>query len=520
MYKKITLLIVATLAVMSLQAQFTRKDLQEAKKEFRQEKKQDWDIILDPIQRIFTTASDPSEIENWGQKSHQLLANIEEIKRRAVKPARIYIFDTAGDFDHPDLAQAKRPGAVFTGESSPADGHGHGTHVAGIIGALGSYKLGIAHPLVEKRLLELVPVKVLNNSGSGLFSWITAGTIWATKDAQSPEHAGKTIIFNFSLGGGGEDQALTNALFRAKEAGITIYAAAGNTHSRGVQNPGKDVSTHAVAALQQSGAGVEKAPYSTWGPEVFVAAAGSNIFSTIPGGQYRKMSGTSMASPTMAAVHALAASVFPCASSDQILAAIPRVSSDLPPTGRDENHGWGMPIITRILAENICDAPIPPKPEPPKPEPPKPEPPKQPTPVYPERTTSITIPNIYSITWRANNSTQFVKTPIQLNVQYTHRKNAQEAATEIYQLTNAHFASRGYILPNDADVQDAIYWAAYFYELILGRVDAKLNVKVSRISAYGTPELFLNDPVKKTTTYKRAMKAGAVAVDYDKFFNP
>jgi hypothetical protein len=379
--------------------------------------------------------------------------------------------------------------------------------------------------LDEKKLLELVPVKVLNNSGSGLFSGITSGSIWAMKDADLPENQGKAIVFNYSLGGSSGDPALSNALLRAKEKGIATYVAAGNTYSRGVQNPGKDVSVRAVAALQQNGASVEKAPYSSWGPEVWIAAAGSNIFSTIPGGQYRAMSGTSMATPMMTGIHAVLASVFPCASAEQIQATIQRLANDLPPTGRDENHGHGLPILTTLLRSNPCDTPEPPKPEPPKPEPPKPEPPKpeppkDPAPVYPERTTNVTIPDIYTITWRANNSTQYIKTPIQLSVQYTHKKNATEAAAEIYQLTNLHFSSRGYILPNNADVQDAIYWASYFYEMILGRIDAKLNVKVSRISAYATPELYLIDPIKKTTTYKRAMKAGAVAVDFDKFINP
>jgi hypothetical protein len=121
------------------------------------------------------------------------------------------------------------------------------------------------------------------------------------------------------------------------------------------------------------------------------------------------------------------------------------------------------------------------------------------------------------VIWRSNNSSQYTKTPLQINVSYTHKKLSAAAIAEIYDATKWYFSNRGYILPDNSDAQDAAYWAAYFYELILGRVDYKYNVKVDRISVYGSPELYLVSPIKKTATYKKAMRVGAVAVDYDKF---
>jgi subtilisin family serine protease len=502
-----------------LSAQIPKKELKDLERSYKEQLKQGYDVVLDPIQNFILQEVNPANIRNWGVDYTQSKALEPIIRQRAKQTVRVYVFDTAGDLDHPDLEKAERPGAIFTGEASGADGHGHGTHVAGTIGALGSYDLGIGRMLSEIGRLEIVPVKVLNNSGSALYNWIANAGEWAIADMAKVENKGKRFVWNYSLGGGGSDPTVSAVMAKGMQAGATIFAASGNSYQRGVGFPARDVSAKAVAALQQSGAGVERAPYSTTGPEVWIAAPGSNIMSTLPGGAYGAMSGTSMATPSMVGLFAVVASCNPGCSNAQVLNAVQQFAVDLAPGGKDEETGFGALQLGNILEKPLCDGNTPtpdPKPDP-KPEP-QPDPVK-PEPTKPLRWVTVAIPEAVTVKWRPMNEQNFRETKVIFTVAIQTTKPAATAAKELREYVLNHFSNRAYILLVDADDADAGYWAAYFLELISSRAATplKLNTEYVYVLTPGAA-CILTDPVaggKAGPTWKASVKAGVFTVNFE-----
>jgi len=189
--------------------------------------------------------------------------------------------------------------------NDPMDDNGHGTHVAGTVGAVGDNSIGIVG--VNWRV-KLLPLKFLSSDGFG-----------ATSDAiDAIDYAvlmGADII-NASWGGTGPSQALFDSVRRAGDDGILFVAAAGNT------NPGNnnDVFPFYPASLPLpnviSVAATDHDDQlwfaSNYGADtVHLAAPGVNIYSTIPGNGYAFFSGTSMAAPHVAGAAALIKGRFP-----------------------------------------------------------------------------------------------------------------------------------------------------------------------------------------------------------------
>ncbi len=211
----------------------------------------------------------------------------------------VAIIDTGVDCAHPDLKCNLADGANMTNSSTPPiDDNGHGTHVAGIIAGQG--KDGGVFGVAPQ--VTIIPVKVLNADGSGNLSDVVSGIYWAMT------HGARVI--NMSLGAPTSAAALEQAVHKAYQAGVVIVAASGNdgenaSRSGGastVDYPGAYPWVIAVAASDRSD---HIAPFSSFGPAVDITAPGDGILSTVPNG-YEKMSGTSMASPHIAGVAALA----------------------------------------------------------------------------------------------------------------------------------------------------------------------------------------------------------------------
>ncbi len=211
----------------------------------------------------------------------------------------VAIIDTGVDCAHPDLKCNLTDGANMTNSATPPmDDNGHGTHVAGIIAGQG--KDGGVFGVAPQ--VTIIPVKVLNADGSGNLSDVVSGIYWAMT------HGARVI--NMSLGAPTSAAALEQAVHKAYQAGVVIVAASGNdgenaSRSGGastVDYPGAYPWVIAVAASDRSD---HIAPFSSFGPAVDITAPGDGILSTVPNG-YEKMSGTSMASPHIAGVAALA----------------------------------------------------------------------------------------------------------------------------------------------------------------------------------------------------------------------
>lgn len=229
----------------------------------------------------------------------------------------IVIFDTGIDFDHPDLNVVGRvdctSGTCREGQGD--DGHGHGSHVAGTTAAVdnGIGVVGIAPGA------RLTAVKVLNDSGSGNWSWFIAGLDWVRARASTYD------VSNASLGGTGAPSSLETAVNNLVDAGVVLTVAAGNNNqdASGFQ-PATYATVITVSALAdfngEPGGGAGStcrsdqddtlADFSNWGSEVEVAAPGVCIHSTFKDGGYQSnYSGTSMASPHVTGATALYASV-------------------------------------------------------------------------------------------------------------------------------------------------------------------------------------------------------------------
>ncbi len=201
-----------------------------------------------------------------------------------------WVLDTGIDLDHPDLrVDAGRSRSFVDTEATADDLEGHGSHVAGTIGALNNTigVVGVAPGAT------LVAVKVLNRRGSGSYSGIIAGVNYVAGAAGAGDAA------NMSLGGGAS-QALDDAIRAAASKGIRFALAAGNesqdaTNVSPARANGANIWT--VSAIGQNNC---LASFSNFGAPVDIAAPGVGVLSTTKNAGYATLSGTSMASPHVA----------------------------------------------------------------------------------------------------------------------------------------------------------------------------------------------------------------------------
>jgi subtilisin len=220
----------------------------------------------------------------------------------------VAVVDTGVDLDHPDLNVFRNVNMITSANGD--DDNGHGTHVAGTIGAKDDGK-GVVGVAPGARIWA---VKVLDSQGSGLMSDIIAGVDYVA------QHADEIEVANLSLGCQCTSSALDNALNNAVKAGVTVVVAAGNNAKDSSNfSPAKNPNVITVSAVAdfngQGGGGAAStcrsdvddsfANFSNYGVPVDIAAPGVCITSTYTGGGTSIMSGTSMASPHVAGAAAL-----------------------------------------------------------------------------------------------------------------------------------------------------------------------------------------------------------------------
>ncbi len=246
----------------------------------------------------------------------------------------VAVIDSGVDYTHPDLAANmwSAPSGftvtiggspvtcaggthgynAITGTCDPMDDFGHGTHVAGTIGAVGNNAAGVTG---VDWTASIMAIKFLDSTGSGLTSDAIGAIDFAiqAKAAFAGTSGANVRVLNASWGGGGFSQALLDEITAANSQEMLFVAAAGNGDAQGVgQND--DVSPEypasyaapnvvAVAATDNQDA---RALFSNYGAtSVHLGAPGVDIGSTYPSNQYVYDSGTSMATPHVAGAAAL-----------------------------------------------------------------------------------------------------------------------------------------------------------------------------------------------------------------------
>ncbi len=203
-----------------------------------------------------------------------------------------WIIDSGIDFSHPDLnVDQTRSRSFLSGQTSAEDQHGHGTHVAGIIGAKNNSigLLGVASGAT------LVSLRVLDENGEGTLSSIIQALAYINANAKAGD------VVNMSLGEEIVSPSLDQQVQNTASKGILIAIAAGNDSKPAINfSPGRAnaANIYTVSAIDSLD---NFASFSNYGNDaVDVAAPGVAIISTFTQGRYAKMSGTSMAAPHVA----------------------------------------------------------------------------------------------------------------------------------------------------------------------------------------------------------------------------
>lgn len=269
--------------------------------------------------RVFATAwNDPLYRYQWGLFSKRLnMAQIAYLTRNDTGRPIVAVVDSGVQATHPDLAGRVVSGYnTFTGSGSIGDDCGHGTHVAGIVGAVINNGRGVVG-MAPRAYIR--PVKVLRweagllggGDCTGTASTVAQGIAWA---------AGRAHVINLSIGASSPSPAEQEAVNYARSKGRVIVAAAGNTGDSQMSYPAGYSGVIGVAAAAPRGTSPywQRAGYSTYNASVDVIAPGSGVLSTVPPNSpacpssaqspagYCYMDGTSMATPYVAAEAALA----------------------------------------------------------------------------------------------------------------------------------------------------------------------------------------------------------------------
>ncbi len=253
-------------------------------------KKKSYKCKLLPYERLeCLSIQDAEQKAGWGITAFELPKAWQYTQGEGVK---IAVIDTGCDLDHPDLVGNLLEGKNFVVQGKPPeDGNGHGTHVTGILVAENN-DIGMVGVCPKAKV---IPIKVLNDKGSGNLLNVAQGIKWAADNGAD--------ILTMSLGSPMRVQQVRKAIQYAAAKGIPTFVAAGNAgNTKEVFYPANYPETVAIGAVDES---FRRATFSNTGRQLDFMAPGVDIFSTVPDNWYATLSGTSMACPFAVGVAAL-----------------------------------------------------------------------------------------------------------------------------------------------------------------------------------------------------------------------
>ncbi len=259
---------------------------------------------LPPINNKFGI-NDPGLEQMWGFEAMNVDQLYNYLNDNDIKPKRkalIAILDTGVDAQHEDL-KGNFKSIKSNYNNDPV---GHGTHCAGIAGAVSNNGKGVASFSTDNRFVQITSIKVLNSYGSGTQKSIINGMIEAADKGAD--------VLSMSLGGFSDRfkvKAYTDAVKYVTKAGGIVVAAAGNSNRNAKDY--SPVNTPGVIGASAIDIELNKAAFSNTVNDIKmgVAAPGVNIYSSIPNNKYNAYNGTSMATPYVAGLVGLMKSINP-----------------------------------------------------------------------------------------------------------------------------------------------------------------------------------------------------------------
>jgi subtilisin family serine protease len=292
------------------------------------------------LHALETTRPDPGRAQQWGLDAIGAGAAWAVTRGAGVVVA---VVDT-GVAPAPDLAGRLLPGwNAIDADDDAADDNGHGTHVAGTIAEVEGNGLAESGVAPEASIL---PVKVLAADGGGADSDVAAGIVWAA------DHGAR--IINLSLGGSEPSSVLADAVAYARHLGVLIVAAAGNDGGT-VGVPARLAGVVAVGAVDSA---LVRPPFSAGGRSLDLVAPGVGILQQtldgVGGFADRMFTGTSMASPHVAAVAALVLAAGRATTATGVARLLARTALDLGAPGKDTAYGAGL-----VRADAALGVPVP-----------------------------------------------------------------------------------------------------------------------------------------------------------------
>lgn len=241
----------------------------------------------------------------------------------------VAVVDSGIDLDHPDFSGRLVSGFDWVDfDSTPADSDGHGTQTAGVIAA--RHGGGTSIDGVAGAGTKIMPLRVLNG-GTGSLGNVASAIRYAADNGAD--------VVNLSLGGEGRSTAVDNAVAYALDKGLVVVASAGNEGTFLSNSPANAPGVIGVSATDDNG---DTAAFTTFGPDVDLAAPGVAINTTANGGGTTSVNGTSFSAPLVSGVAALLKDRNPGWTGDRITTELLLSAEDRGPVGVDDYYGYGI----------------------------------------------------------------------------------------------------------------------------------------------------------------------------------
>jgi hypothetical protein len=449
-------------------------ETQKRLKDYQNNIKENWDIVLPPMEVVKPSIFGiNANLDNWGNNYLNVDQNISWFINNAKRKIAVFVIDTAGKFTNKYLEPyaLNEYGKVFTGETSPIDGNGHGTHCGGIIAANHpTHRLGIARALAEKGLLKVIPLKALNNSGSGQYGWIKNAI-----DYVADVNIGDYVkVISMSLGGSGSNAEMDAAMKNAIDKGVYIFASAGNSGYKpgfdSIGYPGNSEFTICNGSIDQSG---ERSSFASVGKSINFTGPGRGIWSTYKDDSIVSLNGTSMSNPEVVATACAMLSAYPEIIHQQhLINVMADKATDLMENGWDQFTGHGV-----VKFDSIVDIEIPRYDPGDNPDEPVDEPPVE-EPVKENRALVFPLYKDFETIYKdfSNPSSDFKTVKFNLVLEMETTRMAELQYDTLFKAVDNYFVRRGFGLFGDSDIKDAAYWICRFLNMHLER---KENIKVS-----------------------------------------